>query len=147
MPIFPLLYSYSTKDSFQCSNFPNHEPLSSKTLTNVGDFKFGEEFEPNTMIYFNAMLMKEDIDDKLWMGLECTSYLGTQKKFAKLIGGKKDYNNCKNESLDIDQLSKEIFEDRLVHEYGNMLCENDSQSNPDNHYNTIVPNHTYIQRS
>jgi hypothetical protein len=81
------------------------------------------------------------------MGLECTSYLGTQKKFANLIGGEKNYNNCKNESLDIDQLSKEIFEDHLVHEYGNMLCENDSQLNPDNHYNTIVPNHTYIQRS
>ncbi len=65
MPSLPLLYSYSTKDSLQCSSFPNHQPLSSKALTIVEDFKFGEEFEPNTMISFNAMLMKEDIDDKL----------------------------------------------------------------------------------
>jgi hypothetical protein len=88
MPTLPLLYSYSTKDSLQCSRFPNHEPLSSKALINVGDFKFGEEFEPNTMIYFNAMLMKEDIDDKHCMCLECTFYLATQKKFVNLIGGK-----------------------------------------------------------
>jgi hypothetical protein len=65
MPILPLLYSYSTNDSLQCSSFPNHDPLSSKALTIVGDFKFGEELEPNTMIYFNVILMKEDIDDKL----------------------------------------------------------------------------------
>jgi hypothetical protein len=65
MPTLPLLYPYFTKDSLQCSSFPNHEPLSSKALTTVGDFKFGEELEPNTMIYFNAMLMKENIDDKL----------------------------------------------------------------------------------
>jgi hypothetical protein len=65
MLILPLLYSYSTKDPLQCSSFPNHEQLSSKALTNVGDFKFGEEFEPNTIIYFNAMLIKENIDDKL----------------------------------------------------------------------------------
>lgn len=65
MTTLPLLYSYSTNDSLQCSSFPNHEPLSSKALTNVGDFKFGEESEPNTMICFNAMLMKEDIGDKL----------------------------------------------------------------------------------
>jgi hypothetical protein len=39
-------------------------------------------------------------------------------------------------------LSKIIIEDCLVHEYGNMLCENDSQLNPYNYYNTIVPNHT-----
>jgi hypothetical protein len=71
-------------------------------LINVGDFKFGEEFEPNTMIYFNAMLMKEDIDDKHCMCLECTFYLATQKKFVNLIGGEIGYNSCKNKSLDIN---------------------------------------------
>ncbi len=76
----PLLYSYSTKDSIQCSSFPNHEPFSSKTLTNVGDLKFGEESEPNMMTYFDAILMEENIDDKLCMGLECTICQALQKR-------------------------------------------------------------------
>ncbi len=144
----PLLYSYSTKDSIQCSSFPNHEPLSSKALTNVGDFKFGEEFEPNIMTYFDAMLMEEDIDVDLCMGLECMVCQALQKEFANLIGedfvpptngmdicgnvevGEEiDSNNvCNNESLDINQLPQELFEDHLVHKYGNILGENDSQN-------------------
>ncbi len=147
--LFPLLlYSYSTKDFIQCSNFPNHEPLSSKTLTNVGDLKFGEKSEPNMMTYFDAILMEEDIDDKVCMGLECTICQALQKEFANLIGedfvppinetdicgnmevvGEIDSNNiCKNEFLDINQLPQELFEDHLVHEYGNILGENDSQN-------------------
>jgi hypothetical protein len=51
------------------------------------------------MIYFNVILMKEDIDDKLWRS---KSYLATQKEFVNLIGGEIDYNSCKNKSLDID---------------------------------------------
>jgi hypothetical protein len=144
----PLLYSYSTKDSIQCSSFPNHEPLSSKTLTNVGDLKFGEKSEPNMMTYFDAILMEEDIDDKLCMGLECTVYQALQKELANLIGedfvppingidicgnmevgGEIDSNNiCDNEPLDINQLPQELFEDHFVHKSGNILGENDSQN-------------------
>jgi hypothetical protein len=144
----PLLYSYSTKDSIQCSSFPNDEPLSSKTLTNVGDLKFGEKSEPNTMTYFDAILMEEDIDDKLCMALECIVCQALQKEFANLIGedyvplidgtdicgnmevgAEIDSNNiCNNESLDINQLPQELFEDHLVHECGNILGENDSQN-------------------
>jgi hypothetical protein len=144
----PLLYSYSTKDSIQRSSFPNHEPLSSKALTNVGDLKFGEESEPNTITYFDAILMEDDIDDKLCMHIECTVSQALQKEFAKLIGedvvppinrtnicgnmevgGEIDSDNiCNNESFDINQLPQELFEDHLVHEYGNILGENDSQN-------------------
>jgi hypothetical protein len=148
----PLLYSYSTKDSIQCSSFPNHEPLSSKALTNVGDLKFGEESgeesEPNIMTFLDAILMEEHIDDDLCMGLECMVCQALQKEFANLIGedfvppingtdicgnmevGEEiDSNNiCNNESLDINQLPQELFEDHLVHEYGNILGENDSQN-------------------
>ncbi len=143
----PLLYSYSTKDSIQCSSFPNHEPLSPKALTNDGDLKFGEESEPNTITYFDAILMEEDID-KLCMSIECAVSQALQKEFANLIGenfvppidgmvicgnmevaGEIDSNNiCNNESLDINQLPQELFEDHLVHEYGNILGENDSQN-------------------
>jgi hypothetical protein len=139
----PLLYSYSTKDSIQCSSFPNHEPLSSKALANVGD-----ESKPNIMTYFNAILMEENIDEKLCMGLECVACQALQKEFADLIGedsvplingtdicgnmevgGEIDSNNiCNNKSLDINQLPQELFEDHLVHEYGNILGENDSQN-------------------
>jgi hypothetical protein len=144
----PLLCSYSTKDSIQCSSFPNHEPLSSKTLTNVGDLKFGEESEPNILTYFDAILMEEAIDDDLCMGIECMACQALQKEFADLInedfippingtyicgnmelGGEIDSNNiCNNESLDINQLPQELFEDHLVHEYGNILGENDSKN-------------------
>jgi hypothetical protein len=144
----PLLYSYSTKDSIQSSSFPNHEPLSPKALTNDGDLKFGEEFEPNTITYFDAILMEEDIDDKLCMGIECSVSQALQKEFADLIGedfvppingtdisgnmevaGEIDSNNiCNNESFDINQLPQELFEDHLVHEYGNILGENDLQN-------------------
>jgi len=144
----PLLYSYSTKDSIQCSSFPNHEPLSSKTSTNVGDLKFGEESEPNMMTYFDAILMEDDIDDKLCMGLECRVYQALQKEFTNLIGedfvppingtdicgnmevGGEIYSNniCNDESLDINQLPQELFEDHFVHESGNVLGENDSQN-------------------
>ncbi|KAH8940666.1 hypothetical protein BDL97_15G101100 [Sphagnum fallax] len=143
----PLLYSYSTKDSIQYSSFPNHEPLSPKALTNDGDLKFGEESEPNTITCFDAILMEEDID-KLCMSIECAVSQALQKEFANLIGenfvppidgmvicgnmevaGEIDSNNiCNNESLDINQLPQELFEDHLVHEYGNILGENDSQN-------------------
>jgi hypothetical protein len=142
--ISPLLYSYSTKDSIQFSSFPNDEPLSSKTLTNVGDLKFDEKSEPNTITYFDAILMEEDIDDKLCMALECIVCQTLQKEFANLIGedfvppidGTEICGNMEvgaeidsnNKSLDINQLPQELFEDHLVHECGNILGENDSQN-------------------
>ncbi|CAM6063117.1 unnamed protein product [Sphagnum tenellum] len=144
----PLLYSYSTKDSIQCSSSPNHEPLSPKALTNDGDLKFGEESEPNMITYFDAILMEEDIDDRVCMGIECLVTQALQKEFADLIsedfvppingtdicGNMEvardiDSNNiCNNESLDINQLPQELFEDHLVHEFGNVLGENDSKN-------------------
>jgi hypothetical protein len=45
------------------------------------------------------------------------------------LGGEIDSNNiCNNESLDINQLPQELFENHLVHEYGNILGENDLQN-------------------
>jgi len=44
--------------------------------------------------------------------------------------------------LNINQFPQELFEDHLVHEYGNMLGKNDSQLNLYDHYNIIMPNHT-----
>ncbi len=82
----PILYSYSTKDSLRYFSFPNHEPISSKALTNVGDLEFGEESKPNTMTYFDVMFMEEDIDDKLCMGIERGAYHALQKEFVNLIG-------------------------------------------------------------
>ncbi|CAK9207163.1 unnamed protein product [Sphagnum troendelagicum] len=142
--VSPLLYSYSNKDSIQFSSFPNDEPLSSKTLTNVGDLKFDEKSEPNIMTYIDAILMEEDVDDKLCMALECKVSQALQKEFANLIGldfvppidGTNICGNMEvgaeidsnNESLDINQLPQELFEDHLVHECGNILGENDSQN-------------------
>jgi hypothetical protein len=54
-------------------------------LTNVEDLEFGEESKPNTMTYFDAMLMEEDIDDKLCMGIKCRAYHALQKNFLTLL--------------------------------------------------------------
>jgi len=141
-------------------SFPNNEPLSSKALTNVEDLEYGEESKPNTMNHFDAMLMEEDIDDKLCMGIECRAYHALQKEFSNLIGedfvpyqwdrhlwkqgswGEINYNIYNNNSLNINQFPQELFEDHLVHEYGNMLGKNDSQLNFYDHCNIIMPNHT-----
>ncbi len=129
-------------------------------MTNVEDLEFGEESKPNTMTYFDAMLMEEDIDDKLCMGIECRAYHALQKEFSNLIGedfvpyqwdrhlwkqgswGEINYNIYNNDSLNINQFPQELFEDHLGHEYGNMLGKNDSELNPYNHYNIIMLNHT-----
>jgi hypothetical protein len=90
-------------------------------LTNVEDLEFGEESKPNTMTYFDAMLMEEDIDDKLCMGIECRAYHALQKEFSNLIGedfvpyqwdkhlwkhgswGEINYNIYNNDFLNINQ--------------------------------------------
>lgn len=156
----PPLYSYSTKDSLKDYNLHNHGSFSHKAPTNVGDGNFGGDSEPNMMTFLNDILMEEDIDYKPCMQIECTVFQAMENEFADLIregslsstsgsknfennmvhvGGVIDYNKTQNiEPLGCTQLFEQLFEDDLVHEYTNMLCQDVSQLNYCNNMDIIT---------
>lgn len=108
-----------------------------------GDFSYHEESISSMISFLDDILMEEDIDDKPFMYDECSAYKVMEKGFADLInedsmpnatkhttienGGLGQLVECNNiqrdESLDFIQLSKEIFEDHLVHKYTDTLCQ------------------------
>jgi hypothetical protein len=156
----PPLYSHSTKDSLKDYNLHNHGAFSHKASTNVGDGNFGGDSEPNMMTFLNEILMEEDIDDEPCMQIECTVFQAMENEFADLIredslsstsgnknfennmvhvGGVVDYNKTQNiEPSGCTQLYEQLFEDDLVHEYTDMLCQDVSQLNYCNNMDIIT---------
>jgi hypothetical protein len=156
----PPLYSHSTKDSLKDYNLHNHGAFSHKASTNVGDGNFGGDSEPNMMTFLNEILMEEDIDDEPCMQIECTVFQAMENEFADLIredslsstsgnknfennmvhvGGVVGYNKTQNiEPSGCTQLYEQLFEDDLVHEYTDMLCQDVSQLNYCNNMDIIT---------